>query len=39
MTPETAQAGIYRFTSAEVTEPRKWSFKDYPDLSEMKVFK
>jgi dTDP-4-amino-4,6-dideoxygalactose transaminase len=39
MTPETAQAGIYRFTSAEVTEPRKWSCKDYPNLSEMKVFK
>jgi dTDP-4-amino-4,6-dideoxygalactose transaminase len=39
MTPETAQTGIYRFTSAEVTEPRKWSCKDYPNLSEMKVFK
>ena len=39
MTPETAQTGIYRFCSAEVTEPRKWSWKDYPDISEMKVFK
>ena len=39
MTPETAQTGIYRFCSAEVTEPRKWSWQDYPDLSEMKVFK
>jgi dTDP-4-amino-4,6-dideoxygalactose transaminase len=39
MTPETAQAGIFRFVSAEVTEPRKWSHQDYPDLSNMKVFK
>jgi len=38
MTPETAQAGIFRFVSAEVTEPRKWSYQDYPDLSKMKVF-
>lgn len=38
MTPEIAQTGIYRFTTAEVTEPRKWSWKDYPDLSKMKVF-
>jgi dTDP-4-amino-4,6-dideoxygalactose transaminase len=38
MTPEIAQTGIYRFASAEVTEPRKWSSKDYPDLSKMKVF-
>jgi len=38
MTPETAQTGIFRFCTAEVTEPRKWSFTDYPDLSKMKVF-
>ena len=38
MTPETAQTGIFRFCTAEVTEPRKWSFADYPDLSKMKVF-
>lgn len=38
MTPETAQSGIYRFATAEVTEPRKWSHLDYPDLSKMKVF-
>ena len=38
MTPETAQTGIYRFCAAEVTEPRKWSWQDYPDLSTMKVF-
>jgi dTDP-4-amino-4,6-dideoxygalactose transaminase len=38
MTPETAQTGIYRFTSAEVTEPRKWTSLDYPDLTTKKVF-
>lgn len=38
MTPETAQRGIYRFCSAEVTKPRLWSSNDYPDLRQMKVF-
>jgi len=38
MTPETAQRGIYRFCSAEVTKPRSWSSNDYPDLRQMKVF-
>lgn len=38
MTPETAQKGIYRYCTAEVTEPRKWSYLDYPDISQMKVF-
>lgn len=38
MTPETAQTGIFRFATAEVTEARKWSYLDYPDLTKMKVF-
>jgi dTDP-4-amino-4,6-dideoxygalactose transaminase len=38
MTPEIAQRGIYRYCTAEVTQPRKWSHLDYPDLSKMKVF-
>lgn len=38
MTPEVAQTGIFRFCAAEVKEPRKWSYLDYPDLSTMKVF-
>lgn len=38
MTPETAQTGIYRFVTAEVTNPRKWTHLDYPDLRKMKVF-
>lgn len=39
MTPEIAQTGIFRFASAEVTEPRKWTYQDYPNISNMKVFK
>lgn len=38
MTPETAQKGIYRYCTAEVTEARKWSHQDYPNISKMKVF-
>lgn len=38
MTPETAQTGIYRYCTAEVTKPRRRSSKDYPDLRKMKVF-
>ena len=38
MTPETAELGIERFKTAEVTEAKQWSWKDYPDISTMKVF-
>lgn len=38
MTPETAQTGIYRYCTAEVSKPKKWTSQDYPDLSKMKVF-
>ncbi len=39
MTPETATQGIHKFSDAICTEPKKWSYKDYPDLSKFKVFK
>lgn len=39
MTPETAELGLARFDVVKDMEPRQWSFKDYPDLSQMKVFK
>jgi len=39
MTPETAERGIYKFCTAEVTEPKLWTHEDYPDISKMKVFK
>lgn len=38
MTPETAQMGLDRFLTVKDSEPRQWSYKDYPDLSTMKVF-
>jgi dTDP-4-amino-4,6-dideoxygalactose transaminase len=38
MTPETAEMGIEKFNTASVTEPKQWSYKDYPDLTTMKVF-
>jgi dTDP-4-amino-4,6-dideoxygalactose transaminase len=39
MTPETAQLGLERFNIVKDLAPRQWSFKDYPDVSTMKVFK
>lgn len=38
MTPETAQLGLYRFNIVKDLAPRQWSYKDYPDISKMKVF-
>ena len=39
MTPETAQLGINKLKETKDLLPRQWSFKDYPDISQMKVFK
>lgn len=38
MTPETAQLGISKFDEAVKKQPKQWSFKDYPDISKMRVF-
>jgi dTDP-4-amino-4,6-dideoxygalactose transaminase len=38
MTPETAELGLTKLPSAIQTEPRIWSYKDYPDLRTMRVF-
>jgi dTDP-4-amino-4,6-dideoxygalactose transaminase len=38
MTPEQAEIGLEKLKTARVTEPRKWSSKDYPNLKQMKVF-
>lgn len=38
MTPETAELGIERFKTAVVLEPKQWSWKNYPDLTTMRVF-
>lgn len=39
MTPETADLGLQKLDSAKTTLPKKWSYRDYPDLSCMEVFK
>ena len=39
MTPEIAQLGLDKLDEAIKKEPRKWVYADWPDLTEMKVFK
>ena len=39
MTPETAQLGLDKLQAAIDTPPRIWSWEDYPDLTQMKIFK
>jgi len=39
MTPETAKEGLWKFQDALAKEPKKWSYKDYPNLTNFKVFK
>lgn len=39
MTPETAQMGLDKLPEAIATEPRKWVTNDWPDLTQMEVFK
>jgi len=38
MTPETAELGLKKLSTAVTTQPKKWCWKNYPDLSIMKVF-
>lgn len=38
MTPETAELGIQKFKIIKDSQPKKWTYKDYPDLSKMRVF-
>jgi dTDP-4-amino-4,6-dideoxygalactose transaminase len=39
MTPESAEIGLSKLDKAIETEPRKWIYTDWPDLTEMKFFK
>lgn len=39
MTPETAQNGLNKFSTAVETPPRQWSLNDWPDLTKMDIFK
>ena len=38
MTPEQAEIGLEKLKTARVAKSKQWSFKDYPDLKQMKVF-
>lgn len=39
MTPETAELGLIKLPEAIDTTPRKWNVFDWPDLTNMKIFK
>tara|TARA_R110000824_G_scaffold114561_1_gene265229 strand:- start:8433 stop:9032 length:600 start_codon:yes stop_codon:yes gene_type:complete len=39
MTPETAQNGIFKLPEAINTKPRQWTVEDWPDLTQMEIFK
>lgn len=39
MTPETAKLGLEKLENAINTKPRKWTVNDWPDLTQMKIFK
>lgn len=38
MTPETAEKGIYTLNDAMSRVPKKWNYKNYPNISNLKVF-
>ncbi len=39
MTPETATLGLQKLDDAINTKPRKWTLEDWPDLTNMEIFK
>jgi len=39
MTPETAQIGINKLPDAIERQPRQWTTNDWPDLTQMDIFK
>tara|TARA_Y100001938_G_scaffold64637_1_gene89831 strand:- start:612 stop:1202 length:591 start_codon:yes stop_codon:yes gene_type:complete len=39
MTPETAQRGLIKLREAIETPPRQWTVSDWPDLTQMEIFK
>ena len=38
MTPETAKIGLDKLKDAIISNPKKWNYKDWPDLTKMKIF-
>jgi hypothetical protein len=39
MTPETAQIGINKLPDAIERQPKQWTINDWPDLTQMDIFK
>jgi hypothetical protein len=39
MTPETAELGLLKLVDASKTEPKQWTVNDWPDLTQMKIFR
>ena len=39
MTPETAQMGLDKLSTAITTQSRQWDINDWPDLTKMEIFK
>ena len=39
MTPETAKLGLDKLENAINSEPRQWVVSDWPDLTQMEIFK
>ena len=39
MTPETAERGVNQFFNAMTSKPKKWTVEDWPDLTQMEIFK
>jgi dTDP-4-amino-4,6-dideoxygalactose transaminase len=39
MTPETAKLGLDKLSQAKITPPRQWVVNDWPDLTQMEIFK
>lgn len=39
MTPETADLGLQKLPKAIATKPKQWSISDWPDLTNMEIFK
>ena len=39
MTPETAQMGLDKLSTAITTQPRQWDVNDWPDLTKMEILK
>ena len=39
MTPEIAQKGLDKFVDVKEAPPKKWTVEDWPDLTQMDIFK